>query len=322
MLALSLVRRLRTAAFVVLVALAALAPATPVAAQPLPVWMGVYVVELSDFDLKDGSYTADFYLWVRWDGPRDATGFEVMNGAGEPCSLGLRRQLGTQQYAVFRCRYEFHGSFDLARYPLDRHELTVEVEDKEFTEDELVYVADTANTAVDPHIRLPGWELGAPRMRVRTHEYTALGDPTRPPDARAPYSRLVVAIPIQREGAAIYLKSFLVLFLSVGVGLLGSALECSHVEARLGIGVAAIFGVVSSYMVVSDALPETSQFTLADQIHLVGMGAVFLSILASVLVYRLCGQMGEERANRLDRILGYATALGFVAAVLLVTLVH
>ena len=287
--------------------------------QPQRVWMGMYVVHLGDFDLKSGSYSGDFYLWVRWDGPQDATNFEVMNGTGDPCPLGFRRQQGAVRYAIFRCVYRFRRSFDLSDYPLDEHELTVEVEDKVFTETELVYVPDSGHTALDPGVGLPGWEVGKPRMRVETHTYTSLGDPTRPPGDRAPYSKLVISVPVRREGAAIYLKSFLVMFLSVGVGLLGSALSCRHVEARLGVGVASIFGVVSSYLVVSQALPETSQFTLADQLHLVGMASVFLSIVVSVTAYRLCGRVGEERAERLDRILGLVTGAGFVAAVLAVT---
>ncbi|HEX8243394.1 MAG TPA: hypothetical protein VF541_07865, partial [Longimicrobium sp.] len=57
---------------------AAVCMAAPAGAQPQRAWMGVYVVDLSGFDLKSGTYDADFYLWVRWSGPRDPTGFEVM----------------------------------------------------------------------------------------------------------------------------------------------------------------------------------------------------------------------------------------------------
>lgn len=321
----TILRPLRGGAIRALALLAALCLAVPATAQPRAkeppqrVWTGMYVLDLNGFDLRSGTYTADFYLWMRTEGPRDATNFEVMNGAGEPCVAAKRKQLGRVRYAAFRCRYEFHHSFDVADYPLDRHELTIELEDSELTEGELVYVPDEETTGLDPAVSLAGWTLGKPRVRVRTHAYSALGDPTRPPGASAPYSRLVLAIPLERGGASIYLKSFLVLFLSVGVGLLGSALECQHVEARLGLGVASIFGVVSSYMVVSQALPENSQFTLADQLHLVGMGVVFVSILVSVMVYRMGARVGEERAERVDRRLGWVTTSMFVAAVLAVT---
>ena len=313
-------RPLRAAPLRALAVLAALCLAAPAAAQPQRVWMGMYVVDLSDFDLKSGTYQGDFYLWVRWDGPRDATNFEVMNGAGEPCSLLIRTQRGPVRYAQHRCRYRFHRNFDLADYPLDAHELTFEVEDRALSDAELVYEPDRRFTALDPAVSLPGWKVGRPELRVLTHHYSSLGDPAVPAGADAPYSRLVLAVPVRREGAAIFLKTFLVMFLSVGVGLLASALSCRHVEARLGIGVASIFGVVSSYLVVSQALPETAQFTLADKLHLVGMASVFLSIVVSVAAFRLCGRLGEERAERLDRFLGLATAAGFVAATLAVTI--
>lgn len=282
----------------------------------------MYLVDLSEIDLKSGSYTADFYLWVRWEGPDEATNFEIMNGVGEPCSTGLQRQQGTVKYVVYRCLYRFHGNFDLSNYPLDEQELTIEVEDKELTEEDLVYVPDRENTRLDPAVRMPGWTAGEIQMRVGSHAYTALGDPTRAKDSEARFSKLVLAIPIQRDGLAIYFKSFLVMFLSVGVGLLGSLLKCQHVEARLGLGLGSIFGVVSSYMVVAQALPESAQFTLADQLHLVGIAFVFLTILLSVVTYHLSGRWGEERAGRLDRLLGLAAAVGFVAAASVVTALH
>ncbi|HET6763661.1 MAG TPA: hypothetical protein VFH27_08310 [Longimicrobiaceae bacterium] len=291
-------------------------------AGPERVVMGMYVVDVPSFELKSSTYSADFYLWVRWNGARDATGYEIMNGSGEACVLGLARAQGAEHYAVYRCHYQFHGNFDLRDYPLDKHELTVQVEDKALTQGELVYVPDVANTSLDSGISIPGWDVGRPRMWVRTHNYTALGDPTYPHGTRTPYSRLVLAIPISRSGSATYLKSFLVMFLSVGVGLLASALHSEHVEARLGIGVASIFGVVSSYLVVSQALPETSQFTLADQLHLVGMGSVFLSIMVSVAAYRLLKRLGEARAERLDRVLGLATTALYVVATVAVTVLR
>ncbi|HET7461430.1 MAG TPA: hypothetical protein VFJ82_09275 [Longimicrobium sp.] len=317
-------RPLATATFRALALLAALflpshASAQP-GTQPQRVLMGMYVVDVSEFDLKSGTYSADFYLWARWNGPLDPTNFEVMNGSGEPCSPGGRRQQGTLRYAVFRCHYRFHRSFDLSDYPLDRHELTVEVEDRELTADEMVYVPDRGHTALDPAVALSGWNVGTPRLRVLTHRYTLLGDPTRvDPDGHTPYSRLVLAIPVERNGMTVYVKSFLVMFLSVLVGFIGSAMESRHVEARLGLGVASIFGVVSSYVVVTQALPETSSFTLADQLHLVGMGFVFLSILVSVTMYRQHGRLGAERAERWDRALGLGAAAAFVIVVCAVT---
>lgn len=317
----ALLPRLRGVSPRVLLAFTALLLALPLAAhaQPQRVWVGMYVVDLTELDLKSGAYTADFYLWLRWDGPHDPTKFEIMNGSGDPCAPNQTQQHGRVRYAVFRCLYTFHRNFDLSAYPLDRQELTVEVEDQSLSRAELVYVPDQEHTALDSAVSLPGWKTGALWLREETHAYTSLGNPALLHSPGARYSRLVLTVPLEREGVGIYFKSFLVMFLSVGVGLIGALLRCEHIDARLGLGLASIFGVVSSYMVVAQALPETAQFTMADKLHLVGIVCVFVSILSTVVAYNLAGSAGEEGASRLDRRLALGTAVGFVAAAVFIS---
>ncbi|HWK89778.1 MAG TPA: hypothetical protein VNP72_07275 [Longimicrobium sp.] len=311
-------------AVLMLACIALAAPALPAQAPAPPqrVLMGLYVVEISNLDLKSSTFTGDFYVLVRSEGTADGTNFEVMNGTGEPCVLGTQRQQGATRYSQFRCRYEFHHVFDVADYPLDEHDLTLELEDRALPLRDLIYEPDREFTGLDQAVVLPGWHIGPAEARAVPHHYRTANNPTFAAGGEGSFSRLIVTIPVRREGLVIYLKSFLVMFLSVGIGLLGSALSAEHVEARLGIGVGGIFGVVSSYLVVSDALPETAQFTLADKLHLVGMGAVFLSILVSVMVYRVYVRQGEERAERLDRWLGWATTACFAAAVWAVTVLR
>lgn len=313
--------RPRGTPLLVLLAATALFLTIPVAAhaQPQRVWMGMYVVDVTELDLKTGTYTADFYLWVRWDGPRDPTGFEIMNGSGDPCAPSESRRFGSVRYAVYRCQYTFHQNFDLRQYPLDRQELTIEIEDQALTRAELVYVPDREHTGLDAKVSLPGWKTGTLRLREVTHTYTSLGNPSLLDSPGAQYSRLVLTIPLEREGVGIYFKNFLVMFLSVGVGLIGALLRCEHIDARLGLGLASIFGVVSSYMVVAQVLPETAQFTMADKLHLVGIVCVFVSILSTVVAYNLTDSAGEEGATRLDRRLALATAVGFVAAAIAIS---
>jgi Ca2+/Na+ antiporter len=111
-----------------------------------------------------------------------------------------------------------------------------------------------------------------------------------------------------------------VLFISVAVGLLSHLLLVRQVEARLGLGLASVFGVVSSYVVAAGNLPESGELTLSDKLHITGMAFVFLSILASVAVFRLADRLGDPRTERLDRWLGVALTLGYAAAVTLLCL--
>ncbi|HET6228575.1 MAG TPA: hypothetical protein VFE05_00770 [Longimicrobiaceae bacterium] len=294
---------------------------TAVPVGPAMVTVGAYIVDLTDFDIKSGTYVADYYIWLRWSGKADPSKFEIMNGNKLSCNLGLETRKGDAHYQVYRCQHRFHADLDLEKYPLDSHNLTIEVEDQALMTDSLRYVPDQEETAREHDISIPGWVVGEAHIDTVTHVYrTNLGFLERPPHARSPYSRIIVTVPIHHEEANVYLKSFLVLFISVAIGLLASLLSPAHVEARLGVGVAAIFGVVSSYLVVAQSLPPTAQFTLADKLHVASMAVVSLSILTSAVVYRASERVGEERANRWDQWIGAATAVGFILWVTLLTI--
>jgi hypothetical protein len=67
---------------------------------------------------------------------------------------------------------------------------------------------------IAPGLEIPGWEVLAPATRIAPHTYpTDFGDMTE--TKRATYSRFTFEIPIRRPRLAIYLKTFLALFLAV-----------------------------------------------------------------------------------------------------------
>src|SRR5687768_1880228 len=47
---------------------------------PTKACVGVYVVRLSEIDLKTQSFFGDFYLWMRWRGDQALEELEIVNG--------------------------------------------------------------------------------------------------------------------------------------------------------------------------------------------------------------------------------------------------
>ncbi|MDB4950861.1 MAG: hypothetical protein JWM27_3510 [Gemmatimonadetes bacterium] len=294
--------------------------ATPSAAEkagPEPVRVGIYVRDVYDVNLKAGTYFVDFDLWFEWTGDVDPTGFSILNGTREQQDKEAESTGPKGRSVTYRCQYRFHEPLDQRRYPLDAHVLRVMVEDGQHTVRELTYVPDRRWALMDPRVRLPGWILDPARVDATRHTYPPLGS-EEAGAADEVYSHFELGIPLRRPGAGIFLKTFLVMFISVGVGFLATLLSARQVDARLGLGLASVFGVVSSYVVAAGSLPETGEFTLTDKLHVLAMAVVFLSILASVAVFRLGDRLGERRAERLDTGLGIATVCGFALAVLLI----
>lgn len=83
-------------------------------------YVGFYFSDLSQLDLKKSTYTADFYVWLRWRGDNDPSNIEFLNG-----SLNIKEHpntisAGGSKYVSFHCRGTFHDAFEPQRRPRDR----------------------------------------------------------------------------------------------------------------------------------------------------------------------------------------------------------
>jgi hypothetical protein len=275
--------------------------------------LGIYVINLSEIDLKTQSFFADFYIWMRWRGDESLGGFELVNGEGLDFSQDYKSNTDGYNYTYTRVQGRFRSRFDLRNYPLDEHYLTIDVESSNSSDAELQLVPDDG-LGVASSVEVPGWELERYEAVVRPFRYpTDFGDMSE--DRQATYSRLEFQIPVHRPKLKTYLKTFLVLFISVAIGLVSCVLKPENLDARLGIGVASVFGVVSSHLVVEQNLPETAQFTMADHVHVAAMAMVFFSVLWTSIAYNKSKGQPPGSLDRLDNRVGVGLVAAFVVTV-------
>lgn len=288
------------------------------ATGPIPVEIGIYLLDVYDLDLKNSSYVADFYIWLRWKGDLDPRKFELMNGELDVKENPDEQKFGDTNYVSYRVRGKFRAPFDFREFPLDEQKLTIEIEDASNDAGMLEYVADLANMSASPQVNLSGWELaGTPSYKVVEHVYeTNYGNPRRPPGQKAAYSRFVVDIPIKHAGnELIYLKTFIGLFISVAIAFLTFLIEPIDLDPRFGVGIAGIFGAVSSMIVVSSNMPENPYFTMSDQIHFTSLAFIFLTIFVSCAVLRLYKLGFEGLSRKVDVVSGVTLAVLYIGIV-------
>jgi hypothetical protein len=296
-------------------------------AAPFPgtqsTFVGVYINDVYELDLKKSTYIADFYVWLRWQGEIDPTNIEFLNGSLDLKENPDNREASGTKYVSYHCRGTFHAVFDYRRYPLDEHLLALEMEDGHSESTKLQYVVDFSNMSRLPAVRLAGWTCDPPKFEVREHTYeTNFGDPTRAADGTAVYSRLSCTIRVSHRSFSIYVKTFLALFISVGIAFLSFMLKPGETDPRFGVGLAAIFGAVSSEIVLSSNLPDMPYLTLADKIHLFSFFVIFLSLLQSCLTLRLVRQGKSALAARIDRVSLIAFPICYAVVVAILTVVH
>jgi ABC-type branched-subunit amino acid transport system substrate-binding protein len=120
------------------------------------VYSGLYLNEISRIDIAQSTFTADFYLWMRFARGAD-TGIAVpteidfpnlVRGSFEATRTAAQGDLddGTT-YRLWQVRGDFKNDFDLHRYPGDRQTLAIRFFNARAASDRIVYVLDQRSFA-------------------------------------------------------------------------------------------------------------------------------------------------------------------------------
>lgn len=277
-------------------------------AQAPEVVVGSYVNKIQDLNFKENKYTLDFFLWFRWK----ATGaladyqplesFEIMNGTIEDKSSIVEKKIGDLNYASVRVRATMADNWELANFPFDAHAMEIQIEDSAKAKNELVFVADTANSRLGDEIDLAGWKESGFGTRIVSKVYrTNYGDLSLPSDARSEFSRFVFSMKIHRESYGSALKLLSTVLLATAVAFVAFMVKPSDLDARFGMGVGSLFAVAASAFIAAASVPDSGVMTIADQVHMVALAFIFVSLLLSSLCLKFEVTGREQLAFRIDR---------------------
>jgi hypothetical protein len=290
-----------------LAALLLISSAAGVQAQPAKVVVGSYVTKVQDISFKDNKYALDFYLWFRWK-PEGALAdykpldsFELVNGKIDSKSSIVEKKIGDLNYASVRVAATISETWDLKAFPFDSHRLRVNLEDSAHVASELVFVPDASNSRLGDELDLAGWTLsnfvGEVTHKVYKSNY---GDTSLPSDARSEYSRYSMSMGMERESFGTAWKLLSTVLAATAVAFVAFMVKPSDLDPRFGLGVGALFAVSASAFIVSSSVPDSGVMTVADEVHMVAIGFIFLSLLQSALALKLEVSGREAQAIRLD----------------------
>ncbi len=280
---------------------------------------GAYILRLSNVSSINGSFDVDMWLWFRWTGSdvRPDQTFELTNGVISSKSESQVVDDEGVNYATVRVQATIFHDFDVRRYPLDDHVITIDIEDADLDNAQLSYTVDQG-IALDPAVRVSGWKVALQKPTVVVHSYaTNYGLRSAAKDAGL-YSRFTVPISLARTSYGPLFKLFWISALAVLLGLLACLIKADDLDARFGMGVGSIFAASANAFVITGSLPPTTAVTLAEQINLVAVGIIFCSVFVSIWSLRLRYHDREEASLRLDMTAMWVLALIYLALNVLV----
>jgi hypothetical protein len=287
--------------------------------EPVRCHVGMYIVSLSDADLRSGTCVADFWVWFRWKGPdyNPLESLEVIDGVIDEKTGEVQKTLKDgHQYACQRIRATIRQRWDVHRFPLDTQRLVISVEDAAVESDQVVFVPDESGSSISPSVSLPGWTIGQFVIATRPQVYdTNYGDTDLPTGSSSEYSRVVVSLDLHRPGMGLFFKLFTGLFVAVGIALVSIAVRPTDLDPRFGLPVGAMFASIASQYVIASVLPDSADFTLADQLHVLAVVVIFMALLESVVSLLLTNAGRETLARRMDAATILAVTAGTVFVV-------
>lgn len=282
---------------------------------PRTVVVGTYVNQVYGVDVKGSQYSIDFYVWFRWEGeglaPLDS--FEVASGRIVSKTGVQKKRLGTQNYASARVVATITKFWDLKRFPLDGHTLTLDIEDAEHDTRTMIYESDRDNVALSPDLQVPGWVVRGSSASVERHLYrTNYGDTSFPTNSESHYARYRFAIEVARPGYGRFLKVFFGLFIAVVVSWCAFWVVPRDSGPRVTLGVGATFAASAVTVTIHYSLPDTNAVTLADKLIMLSLGMIVLSVVQTIVALGLFAGKREVLQQRLDRACRWLFPLGYV----------
>ncbi len=298
---------------------------------PLVVRTGIFVENISDIDLRSGSFLIDFYLWFFWQKHPDpeiaeidpTETFEFKNSLplelsqiassrdenGDPVPEAITPD--GPFYQVFHVNGRFLSQFDTDHYPLDEADLQIAIEDSLSASDTVVYEYDP-QSGISGKLSVAGRDISAPVGRVIDRRYsTSFGYPGSEAGDTG-FSRLEISMHAERPGMALILQSIfplvVIIFAAMASLLIESPLDeesgDTHwwwLATRLSLAVPAVIAAVALQFTAATGVPRDGQVLLIDRIYLLSYAIILLVIGITVITHRMIRKGSTRRIRTIDR---------------------
>ena len=254
------------------------------------VYTGIQLMNIYDLDINKHSFYADFYLWFKWKGERNPIDIEFINAIEK---WGSTRRIFYETpkllpdgffYNGMRVEARFYHAFDLAAFPLDKHELNIHLENTNFPTDSLVYVADEKTTFMRKGFALSGWNILSIKTEAHSTIYpTNLGETDK---GEVAFSNFTFQLSIERPIRYFLLKLFLPLLITIFISLSALLISVDRTDARISVVMGSLLTAVFLQQSYSSALPDVGYMVLMDKIYLLVYLMIMLIMLRVVWVGR------------------------------------
>lgn len=292
-------------------------------AEPEKVYVGLYLNNIANIDLSENTFVADFYVWFKWKGQYDPTKTFEFTNSYEKWSLVQTPAYDEpkilpdgSKYQITRVEGKFVCKFDLHAYPLDQHDLNIEIEDSKYHSRDMSYFVDNKDTDFEKEIKVPGWKIRNLSADTFIYDYrTNFGDNSRNIEFEK-YYRFRYTVDVVRPQWLFLLKNIVPIFIVLISVFTVFFIHPFYIEVRSGIIITALLSAVALQITASSDLGSVGYLVLIDKIYNISYIVTILALIETVVAIKYKDIGVSEKAIKMDKIsfnvLGIMTILSTV----------
>jgi hypothetical protein len=284
--------------------------------KPDTVKVGAYIISIHDINFHDKEYTARFWLWFVYKNPRlnFSQQIDIPNAKDVEITSESVDTVNGQYWAQMRVKCTMKENWRVHDFPFDEQTLKIVLEDDVLAIEDLIFVADTANSRFDNKEALSDWKVDAFSVSTSTATYnTSFGNPA-PGFNNQKFSTFTIQMDIDRKAIGLFLKVFLGMYFAFLIALVSFLSDTNELEPRFGLPVGGLFAAVGNKYIIDSLLPESSTFSLVDILHSLTFLGIFGILTVSAIALRLHNNEKVDQAHRINRIGAAVVILGYLLA--------
>lgn len=264
------------------------------------VYTGVYLHDVSNFSLGEGTYEIDADMWVKWIGDFDPREIRIANGSDvELTPVGADRD-GDWHSVRWRIRGTMRGDFPVHDFPLDQQAITVQIE---LARARGELVPDLAGSGVANRFSITDW-IWAQEFRpvVSTVRYPSDLGSISAEGRSAEIRRVSFEVSLERPLMPVILKLFLPLAVVALIVFLSLFVPPDSLQPRLTMCVTGLVACFAFQFSVSDVMPAVAYLTLADTLFITVYVLAIFCVIIAVIGHVLQANQQKDRAMKIQRI--------------------
>lgn len=292
--------------------------------KPEVVTVGFYPINVFGVDPTSSTFSYDGYVWLRWRGELDPSETLEFTNAVNKSSISKvmlydRPQVmpDGSKYQIMRIESQFFKPFLMSRFPLDRHGLSIDVEDSLRGADLLTLSIDNVDTKLNPSIVIAGWTIDGWQPQSVVNDYGSnFGDASVSGQASR-FSKLSFIIDVKRPSSYFIWKLLLPLFVVLCGAWIALLLNPMLTETRAALPASALLTTVFLQQSYNGALPDTGGLVLLDKIYVVAYILIVITLARIIVNSRAVEEMDTSAIHRLrtrDAVVLLAQLFVFVSS--------